>query len=124
MPHRRIWLPSPSSPEHEREQTVNTIRRTLAAGALAGGLVVGFAGVAGAQAVDDVQYPPAVSPTTIAQPPAEVISENVSAAAVNTAGTLPYTGTDSSLPLAEIGVGLLAAGGLAVVVVRRQQAKA
>ena len=126
MPHRRIWLPSPSSPEHEREQTVNTIRRTLAAGALAGGLVVGFAGVAGAQAVDDVRYPPAVSPTVV-EPPAEVVSENVSAAsaaAVNSAGTLPYTGTDSSLPLAEIGVGLLAAGGLAVVVVRRQQAKA
>ena len=105
---------------------MNTIRRTLAAGALAGGLVVGFAGVAGAQAVDDVQYPPAVSPTTVVAPPADaaVVSQNVSAAAVNTAGTLPYTGTDSSLPLAEIGVGLLAAGGLAVVVVRRQQAKA
>jgi LPXTG-motif cell wall-anchored protein len=104
---------------------VNTLRRTIAAGALAGGLVLGFAGVAGAQAVDDVEYPPAVSPTTIAQQPqAEVVSANVSAAAVSSSGTLPYTGNDSSLPLAEIGAGLLAAGGLTVVMVRRHQAQA
>jgi LPXTG-motif cell wall-anchored protein len=106
---------------------VKTLRRTVAAGALAGGLVLGFAGVAGAQTVDDVEYPPAVSPTSVT-PDAEVLSAGVSAAApaaaVNSAGTLPYTGSDSSLPLAEIGAGLLAAGGLAVVVVRRQQAKA
>ena len=51
------------------------------------------------------------------------VGEGVSAvaAAVDTSGTLPYTGSDSSIPMAEIGVGLLAAGGLTVVMVRRRQ---
>jgi LPXTG-motif cell wall-anchored protein len=116
---------------------MKNLRRTLAAGAVAGGLVLGFAGVAGAQtAPEPTNYTPDVSPTTVIDDPgAEVLGATVSAAdadaagaagatAVSAAGTLPYTGNDSSLPLAEIGAGLLAAGGLAVVVVRRQQAKA
>lgn len=44
-----------------------------------------------------------------------------SAGAVNAAGTLPYTGSGSSLPAAEIGAGLLAAGAAMVLVVRKRQ---
>jgi LPXTG-motif cell wall-anchored protein len=94
---------------------VKILRRSLVAGVVAGGLAIGFTGVAGA-----VDYTPDV----------QVLDAGVSAgqetaaAAVSSSGTLPYTGTDSSLPLAEIGAGLLAAGGLAVVVMRRQQGKA
>ena len=44
--------------------------------------------------------------------------------AVSSAGTLPYTGNDSTRTLAEVGVGLLAAGGIATVVVRRRNAQA
>jgi LPXTG-motif cell wall-anchored protein len=75
---------------------------------------LGTAGVASAQATS-TDYTPAVD--------SEVLGTQ-QAAAVTSAGTLPYTGSDSSLPLAEIGAGLLAAGGLTVVMVRRHQAQA
>jgi LPXTG-motif cell wall-anchored protein len=42
------------------------------------------------------------------------------ACAVSAAGTLPYTGTDSSLPLVQIGAGLLAAGALIMLTVRKR----
>jgi LPXTG-motif cell wall-anchored protein len=92
---------------------VKILRRSLVAGVVAGGLAIGFTGVAGA-----VDYTPDVQVLD-----AGVSAADPAAAAVTSSGTLPYTGTDSSLPLAEIGAGLLAAGGLAVVVVRRQQGK-
>ena len=41
--------------------------------------------------------------------------------AVTPSGTLPYTGSDSSLPLAQIGIGLVAVGGIAVLMVRKRQ---
>lgn len=37
------------------------------------------------------------------------------------AGALPYTGNDSSLPLAQIGAGLLAAGAVIALTVRKRQ---
>ena len=74
--------------------------------------LVGFAGVASALDYSEVEGTEVITP----QPAVS------NAAAVSPAGTLPYTGSDSSLPLAEIGAGLLAAGGLTVVVVRRRQA--
>lgn len=91
---------------------MKTIRRTLIAAPIALAITLGFAGAAGAQQVD---YTPDVDAQVLGatQDPAVVAS-----------GTLPYTGNDSSLPLAEVGVGLLAAGGLAVVMVRRHQANA
>lgn len=46
------------------------------------------------------------------------------AAAVTTAGTLPYTGSDSSLPLVQIGAGLLAAGAVIMLTVRKRQSLA
>jgi LPXTG-motif cell wall-anchored protein len=51
------------------------------------------------------------------QYPAAVASAEVASAS----GTLPYTGNDSTLPLAEIGVGLLAAGGLVLLVVKSRR---
>jgi LPXTG-motif cell wall-anchored protein len=96
---------------------VKIIKRTLIASAVAGTPALGFTGVAGAQALE---YDVDVAGATVTDP----AGQETAAAAVSSSGTLPYTGTDSSLPLAEIGAGLLAAGGLAVVVVRRQQVKA
>jgi LPXTG-motif cell wall-anchored protein len=45
----------------------------------------------------------------------------VAATAVNAAGTLPYTGSSSSLPAAQIGAGLVAAGAVLVLTVRKRQ---
>ena len=42
------------------------------------------------------------------------------AAPVTGAGTLPYTGNDSSLPLVQIGAGLLAAGAVVMLTVRKR----
>jgi LPXTG-motif cell wall-anchored protein len=44
----------------------------------------------------------------------------VACAAAVTTGSLPYTGNDSSLPLAQIGAGLLAVGAVAVFGVRKR----
>jgi LPXTG-motif cell wall-anchored protein len=95
-------------------QIVKILRRTLVAAGVTVAVGLGAAGVAGAQTTTD--YTPAVE--------AEVLgTQQTQAAAVSASGTLPYTGSDS-LPLAEIGAGLLAAGGLTVVMVRRHQAQA
>ena len=91
---------------------MKTVRRTLIAAPIALAIAFGFAGAASAQEVD---YTPKVD--------AQVLGTTQDPA-VQASGTLPYTGSDSSLPLAEVGVGLLAAGGLAVVMVRRHQANA
>jgi len=48
----------------------------------------------------------------------------VTPAPVQTSGTLPYTGSDSSLPLAQLGIGLLAVGAFATILVRRRHAGA
>ena len=91
---------------------------------------VGLAGVAVAE--DERYVPPActqtvdgvvtavscVSPQTVGTDPVGVDA----ATAVQSAGTLPYTGNNSSLPLAEAGVALLAAGGGLLLVVKRRQA--
>lgn len=89
---------------------MKNLRRIAAAAGITVLATVGFAGVAAAET-----YEPEAKVEAITQDPA------VEAVTVS-AGTLPYTGTDSSLPLAEVGVGLLAAGGLTVVMVRRHQA--
>ena len=43
-------------------------------------------------------------------------------APVQPAGTLPYTGNDSTLPVAQLGIALLAVGALITVVVRKRRA--
>ncbi len=89
---------------------MKNVRKAIAAAAISTTALIGFAGVANA-----VTYDPAVE------------DANVTAAdpvAVSSAGTLPYTGNDSTRTLAEVGVGLLAAGGIATVVVRRRSAQA
>ena len=94
---------------------------------------VGLAGVAGA--ADDPGYvPPACTDTVngveTAVPcngPAvedTVVDPAAAEAVTATAGTLPYTGSNSSLPLAEAGVALLAGGGALLLVVKRRQASA
>jgi LPXTG-motif cell wall-anchored protein len=45
----------------------------------------------------------------------------VAADAVDAAGTLPYTGSNSSVPVAQIGAGLVAAGAVLVLMVRKRQ---
>ncbi len=72
---------------------------------------IGLAGVAAAAEPDYV--PVEVEGTTQAQDPG--------VQAVDAAGTLPYTGSNSSLPLAEAGVALLAGGGALLLVVKRRQ---
>jgi LPXTG-motif cell wall-anchored protein len=47
--------------------------------------------------------------------------EGETAAAVDSAGSLPYTGSDSSVPVAQIGAGLVAAGAVLVLMVRKRQ---
>ena len=49
-----------------------------------------------------------------------VVNFEVAAAAATTTGALPYTGTNSSLPMAQIGAGLLAAGAVIVFGVRKR----
>lgn len=93
---------------------MKTVRRTLIAAPIALAVALGFAGVASAQQAP-TDYTPKVE--------TEVLGK-VQDPAVQASGTLPYTGTDSSLPLAEVGAGLLAVGGLTVVMVRRHQANA
>jgi LPXTG-motif cell wall-anchored protein len=96
---------------------------------------IGLAGVAMAE--DERYVPPActesvdgvvtavscVNPETDVTDHAGVDAANADAAtAVQSAGALPYTGNDSSLPLAEAGVALVAAGGGLLLVVKRRQA--
>jgi LPXTG-motif cell wall-anchored protein len=91
------------------------ILRTAAAATAFGVVGLGLAGVASAA---EPEYVPAeVEGSTQTNTPA------VEAAATTT-GALPYTGNDSSLPLAEAGVALLAGGGALLLVVKRRQANA
>ncbi len=53
-----------------------------------------------------------------------VIPITVGGAGCETAGALPRTGTDSSLPLAKIAIVLIAAGGLLIVAARDRSKKA
>ena len=52
---------------------------------------------------------------------AEVLGVQQAANGVSPSGTLPYTGSDSSVPLVQMGVVLLAVGGVLVLVVRRRR---
>ncbi len=92
----------------------NIIRTAAAAAAF----TVAGIGLAGVAVAAEPEYVPAeVEGVTQTQEPA------VDAVAVS-AGTLPYTGNDSSLPLAEAGVALVAGGGALLLVVKRRQASA
>lgn len=103
---------------------MNILRRTLVAVALTVLVAVGFTSMASAA---EVTYNPAVcTDGTVLQDGqcVEVLGvtqQQDPAVAVSSAGTLPYTGSDSTMPLAEIGVALLAAGGLMIVMVRRHR---
>lgn len=88
---------------------MKNVRKAIAAASISTMAIIGFAGVAGA-----VDYNPVVEDTTLTK---------VEPVAVSSAGTLPYTGNDSTRTLAEVGVGLLAAGGIATVMVRRRSAQ-
>jgi LPXTG-motif cell wall-anchored protein len=101
------------------------------AAAVATFAVVGLT-MAGVAAAQDTDYPPeqctaqvngvetVVSCDTGTE--AAAVESAVVAQAVDPAGTLPYTGSDSTVPLAEAGVALLAAGGAVVLVMKRRQA--
>lgn len=107
------------------------LRRSLVAVALTMLVALGFTGIAGAQVQDGVPYNPVIcigdkvlQGDTCVDALVQQRVNPVSApavAAVSAAGTLPYTGSNETRPLAEAGVALLAAGGLAVVMVRRHQ---
>ena len=99
--------------------------RLIAALALVLASLLTFAGVASAQ--ESPSYT-GVSPTTIAiRPASDVAGQSAAPAqaapaqAAQASGALPYTGSNS-LPLAQIGVGLLAAGAIATIAVRRRNA--
>ena len=89
------------------------IIRTAAAAAAFTVAGVGMAGVAVAQ---DTGYVPSVETKDISAHDPQV------AAATVQAGALPYTGHNSTLPLAEAGVALVAGGGALLLVVKRRQA--
>ena len=94
---------------------MKNIIRTAAAAAAFTVAGVGLAGVATAAEPDYV--PVQVEGITQVQAPAVQ-------AVTATSGSLPYTGTNSSLPLAEAGVALVAGGGVLLLVVKRRQASA
>lgn len=94
---------------------MKNIIRTAAAAAAFTVAGIGLAGVA--MAVEPDYVPTDVAGVTQTQDPA------VEAVAVS-AGTLPYTGSNSSLPMAEAGVALVAGGGALLLVVKRRQASA
>jgi LPXTG-motif cell wall-anchored protein len=112
----------------------NIIRMAAATAAF----TVAGVGMAGVATAEDERYVPTactqtvdgvvtavscVSPETEVSEAPNVAAANVEAAtAVQSSGTLPFTGNNSSLPLAEAGVALLAAGGGLLLVVKRRQA--
>lgn len=93
---------------------MKTIRGAVGAVALAVMMVFAFSGIASA-----VEYPP-VEPTTSVLPSNVSAADVAAAPAAVSAGTLPYTGSSSSLPLAQAGVVLLVVGGGLVLFVRRR----
>jgi LPXTG-motif cell wall-anchored protein len=70
-------------------------------------------GMVGVAVAEEPAYVPQVEGITQVQDPG--------VQAVTVSGSLPYTGTDSSLPLAEAGVALVAGGGALLLVVKRRQ---
>ena len=106
---------------------IRLIRSAVAVAAFA---TVGFT-MAGLAAAEDVDYPPekcttqvggveTVVPCTPTEVEGTVVESAAAAQSVDPAGALPYTGSGSTLPLAEAGVVLLAVGGGAVLVVKRR----
>ena len=95
------------------------IRVVVGTTALTAATVVAWAGTAQAQTTD---YTPTVdvAGADVSRGPSAAVAP--AAASASTEGQLPYTGDDSSLPLALVGTGLVAAGGLAVVAVRSRGA--
>ena len=107
------------------------IRVIRSAAAVVAFTAVGFT-MAGIAAAGDVDYPPekctdqvggveTVVPCTPAEVKGTVVENAAVAPVAEPAGNLPYTGSDSSRPLAEAGVVLLAAGGGAVLVAKRRR---
>jgi LPXTG-motif cell wall-anchored protein len=110
---------------------VKILWKGMAAASVTALVALGVTGVAGAAEAEGTYGPVVCTGNqvlvdgTCVDPPAEVSEADVSAGsveeatAVQSVGALPYTGSDS-LPLAELGVALLAAGGLMTVAVRRR----
>jgi len=72
-------------------------------------------GMVGVAVAEEPAYVPQVEGVT------QVQVQDPAVEAVTVSGTLPYTGTNSSLPLAEAGVALVAGGGALLLVVKRRQ---
>jgi LPXTG-motif cell wall-anchored protein len=115
----------PNQNSDERAHLVSKPTRFIAALALVLAGVLAFAGTASAQ--ESPTYT-GVSPTTItqgpggeSQAPAAAPAAAQAAQATQASGALPYTGSDS-LPLAQIGVALLAVGAVATIAVRKRNA--
>jgi LPXTG-motif cell wall-anchored protein len=90
--------------------------RFIAALALVLAGVFAFAGTASAQ--ESPTYT-GVSPNTITQGAGGESGAAEAAQATQASGALPYTGSDS-LPLAQLGVALLAVGAVATIAVRKR----
>jgi LPXTG-motif cell wall-anchored protein len=111
----------PNQNSDERAHLVSKPTRFIAALALVLAGVLAFAGTASAQ--ESPTYT-GVSPTTITQGPSgesQAPAAAQAAQATQASGALPYTGSDS-LPLAQIGVALLAVGAVATIAVRKRNA--
>jgi LPXTG-motif cell wall-anchored protein len=97
---------------------MRTARKILVVMAIAVVALVGTAGHASAQVVDYTPDDPQTSVISNAVDSGDVAG----ATAVQSSGALPYTGSSSTLPMAQIGVVLVAVGGAAILLVRRRQA--
>lgn len=106
------------------------MKKLICTAAAAGAVTTGFLAFAATAGAQETNYPPEVCTTDVngvetvvpcVDNEVVVVDQGNAAAEVAASGTLPYTGNDSTLPLAEIGVALVAAGGAAVMVVRHRR---
>lgn len=93
------------------------MKKIIRTAAAAGAFAVAGLGLTGVATAVEPEYVPEAQVEAVTQ-------ANEPAVAAVSAGTLPYTGSDSSLPLAEAGIALLAGGGALLLVVKRRQAQA
>ena len=102
---------------------MSKLTRTIAAVALVLAASFAFAGVAGAQTTNATPDYTGVSPTTQDQGAGAGAGDLARGAGAAGTGALPVTGGDS-LPVAQLGVALLAVGAITVLAVRKRNAAA
>jgi LPXTG-motif cell wall-anchored protein len=104
---------------------MKSLRMLFAITAIAVLAVVGLAGAAGAQSYTPDEPQTSVLGTGVSDTANDAgVASATAASATAASGTLPYTGSNDTLPFLQIGIVLLAAGGATVLFVRHRAAKA